>query len=104
MWIFLIFLFVSSYCIRPLRDHGIYTRNFFRLLALASWWGLSALLLRLEPTQAKTKEKKEKQDKTKDTLPLILLTKKRVAVALDASSPFLRAGVPSAWCSQRPRQ
>jgi hypothetical protein len=66
---------------------------------------LLSTLLRLEPTQAETKEKKEKQDKTKETLPLILpMKKKRVAVALDASSPFLRAGAPSAWCSQRPRQ
>jgi hypothetical protein len=40
----------------------------------------------------------------KDTLPLILLSKKkRVAVlALVFSSPFLRAGVPSACCSQPP--
>jgi hypothetical protein len=52
-----------------------------------------------------TKERKEKQDKTKDTFPLILLSEeKRVAVALVDSSPSLRAGVPSAWCSQRPRQ
>jgi hypothetical protein len=29
-------LFVSSYCIRPLCDHGIYTSD-YRLLAVASW-------------------------------------------------------------------
>jgi hypothetical protein len=58
------------------------------------------MLLRLESTHAKTKEKKEKQDKTKDNLPLILLSKKkRIAVAFVASSsPFLWAGVPSACC------
>jgi hypothetical protein len=53
--------------------------------------------------QNKEKHTKEKQDKAEDTLPLILLwKKKRVAGALAASfSPFLLADVPSAWCSQR---
>jgi hypothetical protein len=51
----------------------------------------------------------KKHDKKKDTLGLILLSKKKkeVALALIASSfPFLdlRAGMPSAWCSQHPRQ
>jgi hypothetical protein len=78
-------LFVSSYCIRPFGNPGEYTQNIYRLLAL---------LRRLVPTQARTKEKKQKQYKTKKTFPLILLTnKKRFAVALDASSSFVRAGV-----------
>jgi hypothetical protein len=38
---------------------------------------------------------KERQDKTKDTLPLILLSeKKRVAVVFVASSYSMRVGVP----------
>jgi hypothetical protein len=53
----------------------------------------------------KQKQKKSKTGR-KSSFPLIQLSKKkRVAVAFAASSsPFLPAGVPSAWCSQRPRQ
>jgi hypothetical protein len=40
---------------------------------LASRWGLSVLLFRLEPTQAETKQKKEKQDNMKGLFPLIPL-------------------------------
>jgi hypothetical protein len=89
-------LFVSSYCIRPFGNPCKYTQNIYRLLALATGKliRLSALLRRLVPTQPRTNEKKQKQYKTKKTLPLILLTKKkRFAVALDTSSTFVRAGV-----------
>jgi hypothetical protein len=59
------------------------------------------------PFNPQTKETNKKQNKKKQALPLILPStkKKRVAVALAASSsPLLLAGVPSAWCIQRPRQ
>jgi hypothetical protein len=51
----------------------------------------------------------KKHDKKKDTLRLILLSKKKKQVSLSlivSFSPFLdlRAGMPSAWCSQHPRQ
>jgi hypothetical protein len=46
---------------------------------------------------------KQKQYKKKRAVPLIIPLKKRFAVAFAArSSPFLPAGVPSAWCIQQP--
>jgi hypothetical protein len=62
------------------------------------------LLLPIQhPDKKKTNRKQDK--KKRPSLHFILPSKKkRVADALAASSsPFVPAGVPSAWCSQRPR-
>jgi hypothetical protein len=57
------------------------------------------------PHSPPDKRKQIKRKIKEAPLSLILPSKKkRVAVALAASSsPFMRAGVPSAWCIQRPR-
>jgi hypothetical protein len=99
--------FVSSYCIRPLCDHGIYTQPKSSSPGLKVPADETSHFPRSSAWSQNKQKQKQKKSKTgrKSSFPLIQLSKKkRVAVAFAASSsPFLLADVPSAWCSQRRR-